>query len=313
MSPRKASRDAATFDMWPEELLSAAAVAKKLTELRALRHPVWSDQKARLIERYLYYFVMVTKHGTYIDGFAGPQAPEHLETWSAKRVLESKPRFLRRFFLCEIEDKKVAMLKQLWKDQPPKAKGEAKRQCSVLSGDFNAKVDEILSCGEITEKEATFALLDQRTFECHWDTVRKLAQHKKAGHKIELFYFLAVKWLHRSLAGLANETVPSAWWGNDGWTALQGLSQWDITMKITARFKDELGYGSVTPYPIYEKEDGQGSIMYYMIHASDHPDAPGLMWRAYDKTITEFEKPPEQRLLDLRAELPSCVSSTSTK
>jgi hypothetical protein len=51
--------------------------------------PIWTENKAKLIERYLYYFLMVTKHGTYIDGFAGPQE-ETGETanWAAKLVLE---------------------------------------------------------------------------------------------------------------------------------------------------------------------------------------------------------------------------------
>jgi len=44
----------------------------------------------------------------------------------------------------------------------------------VFCGDFNAKVDSILSSRRIGEKEATFCLLDQRTFECHWSTVKKL-------------------------------------------------------------------------------------------------------------------------------------------
>ena len=33
-----------------------------------------------LIQRWGYYFVMVTKHGTYIDGFAGPQDPNNEQT-----------------------------------------------------------------------------------------------------------------------------------------------------------------------------------------------------------------------------------------
>ena len=44
--------------------------------IRRLKYPVWTESKARLIERYLYYFVLITKHGTYIDGFAGPQHKE---------------------------------------------------------------------------------------------------------------------------------------------------------------------------------------------------------------------------------------------
>src|ERR1700730_5630268 len=50
--------------------------------------PLWTENKARLIERYLYYFVLITKHRTYIDGFAGPQhSPEN---WAARLVLETE-------------------------------------------------------------------------------------------------------------------------------------------------------------------------------------------------------------------------------
>jgi hypothetical protein len=45
---------------------------------------MWTAHKARFIERYLYYFVQVTKHGTYIDGFAGPQQPDDADMWTAK-------------------------------------------------------------------------------------------------------------------------------------------------------------------------------------------------------------------------------------
>lgn len=41
--------------------------------VKPLINPIWTENKAKLIERYLYYFVLVTHHGTYIDGFAGPQ------------------------------------------------------------------------------------------------------------------------------------------------------------------------------------------------------------------------------------------------
>lgn len=33
--------------------------------------------------------------------------------------------------------------------------------------------------------------------------------------------------------------------------------------------------------------------MYYMIHATDHPKAPGLMYRAYHKVVDSWE-PVEQ-------------------
>ena len=40
---------------------------------KPLTYPLWTKHKATLIARYLYYFVLITKHGTYIDGFSGPQ------------------------------------------------------------------------------------------------------------------------------------------------------------------------------------------------------------------------------------------------
>src|SRR5712672_141396 len=53
------------------DIVLPATGPKRLTFKRP-QHPIWTENKAKLIERYLYYFVMVTKHGAYIDGFAGP-------------------------------------------------------------------------------------------------------------------------------------------------------------------------------------------------------------------------------------------------
>lgn len=290
--------DSTTSDLFAD-LLSPDQVAKKLKTYKSLRRPVWSDQKAKLIEKYLAFFVYITKHGTYIDGFAGPQSPEHPETWSAKRVLESRPRFLRNFFLCELDAEKAKQLQALCDSQPPREKNESKRSCVVLPGDFNTRVDEILASGTITEKEAAFALLDQRTFECDWRTVEKLAQHKKAGNKIELFYFLAAKWLHRSLSGFKGDAArATAWWGSEQWRELVGMKQQAICDRMACRIR-ALNYAHVFSFPIWEKETGAGgATMYYMIHASDHDEAPGLMFRAYSQAHN-LGAPPAQGVLEL--------------
>jgi three-Cys-motif partner protein len=86
---------------------------------KPLRHPVWTENKARLISRYLYYFILITKHGTYIDGFAGPQQAELHESWAARLVLEIEPRWLRSFFLCDRDPQKFQALLEL-KDKQPK-------------------------------------------------------------------------------------------------------------------------------------------------------------------------------------------------
>src|ERR1700683_4342426 len=164
-------------------------IDRSTVKLKALTHPIWTENKAKLIARYLYYFELITKHGTYIDGFAGPQNPEQLEAWSARLVLEIEPRWFRRFFLTDIGVDQFQALTNLRDQQQPMPKGLPKRTINLYHGDFNIVVDEILASGLIKEKEATFCLLDQRTFECKWSTVERLARHKKQGNKIELFYF----------------------------------------------------------------------------------------------------------------------------
>ena len=69
-----------------------------------IKNPIWTKSKAKLIEKYLYYFVMITKHGTYIDGFAGPQKLDKPAMWSAKLVLESEPRWFRNFYLYDKDE-----------------------------------------------------------------------------------------------------------------------------------------------------------------------------------------------------------------
>jgi three-Cys-motif partner protein len=296
MSPRDLhdTRTAWLFDGLPE------VIGEPETMVKAIRHPVWTSEKARLIERYLYYFVQITRHGTYIDGFAGPQEPERLDMWSAKLVLESRPRWLRNFYLCDLDDVKAAQLTGMVEAQPPRdrKKSEPKRHIRVMHGDFNDLLGDILAEGKITEKEAAFALLDQRTLECKWETVKKLAEHKKSGHKIELFYFLPMRWLHRAISSLkAPEEDLATWWGRADWADVPKMSQSEIRDTVRDRFMRELGYKSAKPWPIYESESG-GAVMYYMLHATDHPEAPKLMWRAYDRA--NFPPPPQEQLgLDL--------------
>jgi len=49
------------------------------------------------------------------------------------------------------------------------------------------------------------------------------------------------------------------------------------------------------PWPIYGRKNSQ-KIMYFMIHATDHPEAPKLMQRAYRKAV---DPPEDLNLIDL--------------
>jgi three-Cys-motif partner protein len=262
-------------------------------KLPRLRHPVWTEHKANLIARYLYYFVLITKHGTYIDGFAGPQRPDHPEMWSAKLVMESEPRRLRHFYLFDKSRAQILRLKTLLKEQPF-VKG---RTIQVFTGDFNLRLPSLLRSGKIKQSEATLCLLDQRTFQCHWRTLERLSNYKERNRpKIELFYFLAVKWLPRAISASKRRRLLRNWWGRQDWKDLKSLSPEKIKDHLVQRFKSELGYKSVLPYPIHEKS-GSSTVVYYMIHATDHGEAPKLMVRAYNRAVRPRETP-EQFLMD---------------
>jgi three-Cys-motif partner protein len=258
------------------------------------QHPLWTENKAKLIERYLYYFVLITRHGTYIDGFAGPQRPDMPQMWAAKLVLESEPKWFRHYYLFDIDKGQAAALERLRNAQAPvDSKGKKLfRDIQVTCADFNVAVHDLLRSGSIGQKEATFCLVDQRTFECHWTTLKALAGYKHSGQrKIELFYFFPQYWMKRAVSALKRNTQQLAdWWGRDDWSKLADMQTHSIMETIISRFRDELGYETATPWPIYERHDG-GRTMYQMVHATDHPEAPHLMSRAYDKAIQPKETP----------------------
>ena len=262
-------------------------------EIPRLPYPVWTENKARFIEEYLYRFVMVTRHGAYIDGFAGPQYTNRLDMWAAKLVLESEPPWLRHFYLCEKRKNKLKALEQL-KQSLPKVDSRGRkinRKIEIYPGDSNKRIQEILKSGVISQKEATFCLLDQHTFECKWATVQALANYKTADHnKIEIFYFLAIKWLKRALALLKNPEPAMNWWGRDDVDELRNMKPDEIKGEFVRRMKSDLGYKSAHAWPIFKRKGGEGGIMYYMIHASDHPEAHKLMRRAYESAVKPKDK-----------------------
>jgi three-Cys-motif partner protein len=244
--------------------------------VRMLKQPLWTQKKAHLIAHYLRLFVLITKHGTYIDGFAGPQQPDKPDTWAAHLALQIQPPWLKHFHLVDANDHQVEHLHRLRTAWPG-------RDVQIYAGDFNMRIDDILNSGIVGEREATFCLLDQRTFECHWETVKKLAAHKQ-GFKIELFYFFAQGWLDRALAAVKDTETIKAWWGTPDWHILCGMPTVRRAELVARRFHHELGYASVTSRPIVESSNSP-KVMYHMVHASDHPEAAKLMARAYEQAM----------------------------
>jgi three-Cys-motif partner protein len=271
--------------------LSDFPIQEKEVQFKRIEAPVWTENKAQLIARYLRYFVFITKHGTYLDAFAGAQQCDHPTSWAARLVLESEPKWFRAFALFELEKAKWPSLESLCAEHHSE---EHKRSVRFFPGDMNVEMTKFLSENPIRAQEATFCLLDQHTFECDWQTVVSLATHKREGHKIELFYFLAQGWFGRAVAALNDRDIKLAkWWGSDGWKELLQTEPHIRGQILAKRFQNELGYAYSYPFPIYEHDEKGGRVMFWMVHASDHPEAPKLMWRAYRNAVAALE-PKEQ-------------------
>jgi three-Cys-motif partner protein len=259
--------------------------SKRKHYFKTLDRPLWTENKAKLIEKYLFLFKMVAKHGCYIDGFAGPQRPGQPETWAAQRVIENEPRWFRAFHLFERKRKQFQYLAKLRESQEEKFR----ERIYLHDGDFNALIHDFLRERPIRESEATFCLLDQRTFDCHWSTVRSLAAYKTTGNKVELFYLLPIAWLDRALsARKKNIKEIVEWWGSNDWEKLRGMKPYPRAELLCDRFKKELNYIWAYPWPIF-KRGRSDKIMYFMIHATDHEDASNLMNRAYNTALDEGE------------------------
>lgn len=269
--------------------IATKAAAQKFKQLDGA---IWTRRKALLIQTYLRLFVRITFRGTYIDAFAGPQE-EHQEatTWAARRVWEFDPgpklRRIDKFELFEENKQSIEFIRNMLSQTPTN-----KRTVHVHRGDSNILLPERLLASPV--KGPAFCLLDQRSDECNWNTVRAVASHKKGEMKIEVFYFVMAGWLDRYRSGIADRNRDEKfqkWWGHPEFSALEKASPERAAELFADRFKNELGYAFAYPYPIYDNisPSEKGVVKFYMIHATDHPDATELMRRSFAKLATGWD------------------------
>ena len=239
---------------------------------------MWTADKAALIDEYIHLFLMITKHGVYLDLFAGPQHSGDTDNWSVRRVLERRTEgnpAIRHYAVCDRDPKQARRLRSLGKEQD---------SFRIYEGDANECIRDMLDEAPIGPKTACSCLIDQRTFECHWSTVQAVARYKQERYKIEVFYFLAQGWIDRAWASTIDERRLMEWWGRANYEDFRARASFDRAQVLCSRFREELGYAYADPFAIYEKGE-RSRTMYYMIHASDHPEACKLMSRAYQQVL----------------------------
>ncbi|MCP3960161.1 MAG: three-Cys-motif partner protein TcmP [bacterium] len=269
-----------------------------------------------MVKEYLRLFVKVTRHGTYVDAFAGPQTEEDCtEHWSALQVLESQrlardklikdkqQPHLRNFYLFERSPRQFSRIEDLRRrfHDPPSFNVRTKQ------GDSNVLLPELLESGAIGHREATFVLLDQRTFECEWKTLERIAASRPSGYKCEIFYLLANSWLNRALANLNDPGTAERWWGRSDWDCLRDLGASDRALWLVERFKNELGYTYSSAWYFMERLQSESSrIHYFMVHASDHRESQKFLDRAYGNLgyPTMVRSPQQANIQELLGEGP---------
>ena len=248
---------------------------KKRPGTKPTQGHLWTASKSKLIDEYIHRFLLVTKRGAYVDLFAGPQGETFSDDWSVKRVLERRSPdnpSLRYYAVCDASPDQIVHLETLAHQHSNKP-----HRFNIYKGDANEHIDRML---DHLPDMPTFCLIDQRTLECSWETVRKVAMHKDQ-YKIEIFYFLAQAWIDRSWKSTKDTERLRRWWGQDDYEDFIRLGSVYRAQAFCERFEHELGYAHVHPFSIHEKGE-RSKTMYYMIHASDHPRAPVFMSEAYN-------------------------------
>ena len=110
---------------------------------------------------------------------------------------------------------------------------------------------------------------------------------------------------YAALSGQKDLDKLARWWGRADWQKLSDMPREKRKDGLVLRMKRDLGYKSAKAWPIYERQDG-GLVMYYMIHASDHPEGPTLMsretldpqpWISSSITVTDGDERDERVLV----------------
>lgn len=246
--------------------------------------------KLGILGDYLKQFARASRsslHRYYIDGFAGcgegidPRTGEAYDG-SARLCFDVTPAFTK-CFLIENDAGRAAMLNELAKTRP---------NAKVIRGDVNIRIEEALR--GIEPQAATFAFLDPEGTELHWDTIRRLADHKRgySRTKIELLILFPLQMCVLRLLNFKTGKVPPSHveklermlGAESPWRRIwqQRLAGEINTPEETrAAFLDaychqlkKLGYGHVLAREVVSDD---GRPLYYLVFASDHDAGKRIM------------------------------------
>lgn len=265
----------------------------------------WTKGKLDILQQYLDSFTTATKHRSneriYIDIFAGE--PENRDRLTGKSIEGSAtialsiddPPFTRlRFF--ETIDKAPILERALLERFED-------RDIRVIGGDCNEQIISGLESIKRWNWAPTFAFVDPTGMEAEWRTIKLISQFRDASYKTEIFLlfpapmFMRVLPTDGSRASETNIEKIHRMYGTKDWLNIyrarleselnpsQARDEYLTLMRW--RLEKKLGYKWTHPI---EVRNEAGSIIYYLIFATDHPAGDRIMKNIYARAAAEFPK-----------------------
>lgn len=257
----------------------------------------WTLNKLEVLTAYFKMYRRVAGGGTYIDAFAG----EGHATVRGKVINGSPLRAVEEGAFRQLHFFELNRGKHQRLGQAVAGLTESQQQRCHLwpkPADSNAAIPELLASGDVPVDKPCFAFLDPNSTELGWDLVTALAGYKSyeppgpgertPRHcKVELWVLLNT---HQALLRLLPKnrakypTPPfahkldfvmgdrDAWL--DLWTTPTASSS-ALADRYAERLHSVLGYRATHAQAVRDPETD--AIVYFMIHASDHPNAETIM------------------------------------
>ena len=275
----------------------------------------WTQHKLDILHKYLQVFVTASKRvdeRIYMDLFAG--WPENVSRETKEPILGSVHRALTvnppftRVCLFELPAKArrlEAALRERYPNRP---------ELRVYPGDSNVTIDQAL--GDLAMAglcwAPTFAFIDQYASDIHWSTLQKIAAFRSAKRKAEMWILFGTSFYPRGLR-LQQQEPDSSYgdklslmFGTDEWRAItegrrRGLlsaeqMRAELVNRMRWRLHHVLGYKHSLALTV---RNTNGSDLYDMIFATDHPVGRRVMDYLYGKSWTQQEAM-RQHALDVR-------------
>jgi three-Cys-motif partner protein len=275
----------------------------------------WTRAKLKILNDYLPAFLQASSgrasEFVYLDAFAGEGRGIDRLTGeefhgSARIALEAQsPNRAAQFTRLRYFEQanKAAELEAGFRSEYPA------RDVRVYGGDCNVEIPKALKDLQALRWAPTFAFIDPDGMEFHWETLKRLADHKrgyrsaatshKPEYKVELWLLFPTSGIVRTLALDAAKVRPEDEWratalfGTDAWRAIYAKrvagkfsaadAKEEYVNLIRWRLSEDLGYARTHPL---ELKNTRGTTIYHMVFATDNAAGDTIMADLYAKTAT---------------------------